>query len=62
MLKLAAALAVVLGAMVPVFTPCATEDSTACNWDSGAHGNGRGISYVALTEQFSIQYAAPEGR
>lgn len=55
MIKLAATLILALGAMVPVLTPCATEDSTMCNWDSG---NGRGTSYVALSDDLSIVYSA----
>ena len=54
MIKLAAALILALGAMVPVLTPCATEDSLMCNWDSG---NGAGTSYVALTDQVSVVYS-----
>ena len=54
MIKLAAALILALGALVPVLTPCATEDSLMCNWDSG---NGAGTSYVAITEEFSIVYS-----
>lgn len=27
---------------------CATEDSTNCYWDSGAHGNGQGIPFISV--------------
>jgi hypothetical protein len=57
MIKLAATLALALGALVPVLTPCATEDSTVCNWDGHTSGNGAGASYIALTEDISIRYS-----
>lgn len=50
-----AAVAMMLGA-VPVVTPCPTEDSTLCYWDSSTHGNGLGLSYVALTEDVRLYY------
>jgi hypothetical protein len=56
MLKLAAVLALALGALVPVLTPCPTEDSTMCRWDATAHGNGAGDSFIALTDHVSVVF------
>lgn len=36
--------------------PCPTEDSTLCYWDSASRGNGKGISFIAITEDFRISY------
>jgi hypothetical protein len=47
--------ALVLGA-IPVLTPCATEDSTLCNWDSATRGNGKGSSFISLTDDWKVSY------
>lgn len=38
----------------PLDTPCLTEDSTWCYWDSQTMGNGQGQSFIAITEEFRI--------
>lgn len=39
---------IALTALVPVLTPCATEDSSMCNWDAVRRSNGQGLSFIAL--------------
>lgn len=56
-LALTLTLTALLLALVPVLSPCQTEDATMCNWDASSRGNGIGESYVALTEDLSIHYA-----
>lgn len=58
MKTLALALIALLLSAIPVLTPCATEDSTLCNWDSSSRGNGVGLSYVALTDSIRIPYGS----
>jgi hypothetical protein len=42
------------GALHTVATPCRTEDSTWCYWDSTKHGNGLGRSFISLTDSLTI--------
>ena len=56
MKTLALALTLLLLALVPVLSPCPTEDATLCNWNAVERSNGIGESYVALTETISIHY------
>lgn len=41
----------------PLDTPCETEDSTWCFWNSAHHGNGQGQSFIAITEEWRIYVA-----
>lgn len=56
MKTLALALTALLLCLVPVLSPCQTEDATMCNWDASSRSNGIGESYVAITESFAIHY------
>jgi hypothetical protein len=49
---------VVLGSITdfrtPLDSPCETEDSTMCYWDSNTRGKGQAQSYKSFTDQFRI--------
>jgi hypothetical protein len=57
MKTLALTLVALLLSLVPVLTPCASEDGTLCNWDASARGNGLGTSFIALTDSIAIPYS-----
>ena len=41
---------------VPVVNPCTTEDGTLCNWNADTRGNGKGSSFIALTDDWKVNY------
>ena len=52
-------LSLLLSLIFALSTPCATEDSTGCYWDSSSHGNGAGRSYVVLEDDQIIYMTLP---
>lgn len=52
---LLAAAALTAAGLPVISTPCPTEDSVQCYWDSSTRGNRAGHSFIALTEQLQIQ-------
>lgn len=56
MKTLALALTVLLLALVPVLSPCQSEDATMCTWNAQQSGNGLGTSFTAVTEQLVIPH------
>lgn len=40
--------AILLGFLLAILPPCATEDSSNCVWDAQSMGNGTGNSFVDL--------------
>ncbi|WP_053352719.1 hypothetical protein [Leucobacter musarum] len=45
---MSALLELILMVAVAVLPACATEDASICVWDTAAHGNGAGSSFVDL--------------
>lgn len=40
--------AATLALVLALTTPCATEDSQNCTWDSAENGNGVGTSFITV--------------
>lgn len=47
--------AYILAILLPLFPVCQSEDSTACAWNASTQGNGRGESFIALSETLIIK-------
>lgn len=47
--------AIILAALLHLFPACPTEDSNRCGWDAATSGNGRGASFIALTDTLILK-------
>ncbi|MDB6151510.1 MAG: hypothetical protein JWQ44_2958 [Chthoniobacter sp.] len=40
--------------LMHILPECQTEDAAFCHWDASTMGNGRGTSFVAISETMAI--------
>jgi len=53
--------AIILAALLHLFPACPTEDSNRCGWDAATSGNGRGASFIALTDTLILKPHGSKG-
>lgn len=47
--------AIILAALLHLFPACPTEDSAGCGWNAQTQGNGRGQSFIAITDRVILK-------
>lgn len=52
MINLPAAL---IALLLHMFPACPTEDSAGCGWNAQTQGNGRGKSFIAITDTLILK-------
>jgi hypothetical protein len=46
--------ATLLALLLHLFPACPTEDSAGCGWNAQEQGNGRGASFIALSDNLIL--------